>query len=119
MKYIYSAFSFFVITIPVFAQTSYKAIVPDCGYNCGFSDFIQLGENVLNFIVIASIPVAVIGFIWAGYLILTSGGSSSKVEEGKEVIKKMVWGLLFILGAWLIVHTINSALLREGVNFIR
>jgi hypothetical protein len=81
--------------------------------DCTFNDFMHLIKNVIDFLIILSIPMATIAFAWAGFLILTSGGNSGKIEQGKEIFWKVLIGFIFVLSAWLIVSLITTALLDE------
>ncbi len=78
---------------------------------CDFEDFIQLIRNVIRFIVLyLTLPALVLAIAWAGFLILTSGGNAGKRTEAKDVLLKVVMGLIFMIGAWFIVEMIYSGL---------
>jgi len=64
-----------------------------------------------------SIPIAVIGFIYAGFLIMTAGADTGKVSKGKELLLKIAIGFFFVLAAWLIVNLITSTLFIGEGNF--
>lgn len=81
---------------------------------CDFDDLIQLAKNIMNFLILLSIPVATIAFAWAGILMLTARGNESQVAKAKEIFTKVLIGFLFVLTAWLIVQLITGALLKEG-----
>ncbi|MBI4435119.1 hypothetical protein HY630_00455 [Candidatus Uhrbacteria bacterium] len=54
--------------------------------------------------------VALLMFVYGGFLWLTSGGVPDRVKKGKEVMKWAVLGLVVIVGAYTIVRAIVSAL---------
>lgn len=54
--------------------------------------------------------VALLMFIYGGFLWLISAGDPKKVEKGKEVMKWAILGLVVIVTAYVIVSTIVSAL---------
>lgn len=67
---------------------------------------------------IASILAAIVlmggGLIW-----LTSGGDSSKINKAKEMITGSVSGLIILFCAWIILNTVNPALLEfKPINTI-
>tara|TARA_B100001287_G_C22339261_1_gene369938 strand:- start:30 stop:395 length:366 start_codon:yes stop_codon:yes gene_type:complete len=98
-----------------------QGLVPCEGVNCGFNDLVQLAKNILDFIVMASIPAAVLGIVYAGYLYLTAGvEGTGNIAKAKDIFVKIVIGLVLILGAWLIVYTITSTLFQKGTyeNFL-
>lgn len=85
--------------------------------DCNFDDLLNLGRQIINFLIILSIPIATVAFAYAGYLFLTSGGSASQTSKAKSIFTKVLLGFLFVLTAWLIVRTITSALLKPGAYY--
>ena len=78
---------------------------------CGFLDFMKLVNGVINFILYyMAVPVAAIMFFYAGFELVTSGGSTEKRGTAKKVFTNAVYGLVFAAGAWLIVKTLLSIL---------
>jgi len=103
----------FIILAPVFYVSA--AIVP-CGRGtadpCTLKDLIVLISNIITFLIKdIAIPVAVVSFVWAGWLYLTAGGNTGQIEEAHRIFRWVILGLLLALGAWLIVKGITSALL--------
>jgi len=107
--------SLFAIIIPAFvdAQTLPK-IMPDCGplNNCGYRDLMQLVVNIIDWIIIISVPVAAGVFAWAGLVYMTTGVTGKK-ETAKKMLAKVFIGFVFILAAWIIVTTITNTLLAD------
>jgi len=91
--------------------------IPCDGTDCDFNDLVDLAINFMDFVVIISIPIAVIGFIYAGFLIMTAGADTGKVSKGKELLLKIAIGFFFVLAAWLIVNLITSTLFIGEGNF--
>lgn len=54
--------------------------------------------------------VALLMFVYGGFLWLISAGEPDKVKKGKEVMKWAALGLVVIVGAYTIVKAIVSAL---------
>lgn len=54
--------------------------------------------------------IALLMFVYGGFLWLISAGEPDKVKKGKEVMKWSVLGLVVIVGAYTIVRAIVSAL---------
>jgi len=93
-------------------------IVP-CGTeekdSCKLEHFFTLIKNIINFLLTkVAVPLAAIGFAWAGWLYMTSGGDSGKTKEAKEIMLGIVIGLLIALAAWLIVSAILKGLGTKG-----
>ena len=101
----------FIIIIPVltFAQGGF---IP-CDKDCGYSDLLKLVNNVIDWIIIISTPVAAGVFAWAGIKYMTTGISDQK-SVAKEMLRKVLFGFVFILAAWIIVTTITKALLKDS-----
>lgn len=112
-----------VIIVPVFANAA--NIVPCGGWNyddngnrttqqsaCGYDDLLQLVNNIINWIITISVPVAAGVFAWAGIKYMTTGISDQK-SAAKAMLIKVFWGFMAILAAWIIVTTILNALLSD------
>lgn len=54
--------------------------------------------------------IALLMFIWGGFQWLISGGSPEKVKKGKETLIWAVIGLAVIVGAYMLVSAVVSAL---------
>lgn len=54
--------------------------------------------------------IALLMFVYGGFLWLVSAGEPDKVKKGKEVMKWAALGLVVIVGAYTIVRAIVSAL---------
>ena len=78
---------------------------------CNFSSLVQLAQNLITDLVLISTLLATAAFAYAGFLLLTSGGSESKKDEAKKIFTKVLIGYLWILGAWLLIYTISVVLL--------
>ncbi|MFP4022848.1 MAG: pilin [Candidatus Paceibacterota bacterium] len=85
-------------------------LIPCDGPDCNFCHFIQLGQNLIEFLVIVAIPLAAIAFAWAGFTYMTSGGNQQKVAQAHGIFTKVAIGLVLVLGAYLIVDLIITAL---------
>jgi len=74
---------------------------------CGFNDIITLIKDVINFIfVYMALPLAAIMFAYAGFELVTSGGSTEKKSKAKKIFLNVAIGLVLVAAAFLIVHTI-------------
>ncbi|MCA9351376.1 hypothetical protein KC929_01180 [Patescibacteria group bacterium] len=95
-----------------------NGIVPtNCGYKlsdggkiCGFADVIRLIQRVIEYIFILILPLAAIVFAYAGFLFLTSGGSSDKRKAAKKAMTSVLVGIIIVMLAWLVVRTIVGSL---------
>jgi|SRR3989344_2809273 len=112
-----------VVIIPVFANAA-DPIIP-CGDHirdpntgniigeqepCGYGDLLKLVNNIINWIIMISVPVAAGVFAWAGITYMTTGVADKK-SYAKSMMTKVFTGFVIILAAWIIVTTITKALL--------
>ncbi len=85
---------------------------------CRFTSLIDLVNRMIQYLIYLMIPLAAIVFAYAGFILITQGGSPAARETAKGMFIKVVIGLIFVLGAWLIMSTIMNALgLKEGFSF--
>lgn len=54
--------------------------------------------------------IALLMFVYGGFLWLISAGEAERVKKGKEVMKWAILGLVVIIGAYTIVSAIVTAL---------
>ena len=89
---------------------------PEFPQPCGLSHFFLLLQNLVFDLIVLSTFLATIAFVYAGFLLLASGGSEDKKNQAKKVFGSVLKGSLWILAAWVIVYTISSALLKAGFS---
>ena len=63
--------------------------------------------------------MAAITFSIAGGQMLLNPDNPSKREEAINMFKKTVYGMIFILVAWLVVHTVVATLVDPNTNALR
>ncbi len=101
-----------VLVVPVLTFAEEKPIIP-CTNDCGYNDLLQLVNNVINWIIIISVPVAAGVFAWAGFQMMLNANNPGKRDDSKTMMWSVVKGLAFILAAWILVTTITNTLLKE------
>jgi|SRR3989344_2512551 len=112
---------FLIMFVPVFVNA--EIIPSDCGnivngkldQECGWLQLIQLVNNLIDWVVYVSIPVAAGVFAWAGFILMTTAVADKK-SYAKDMMWKVFLGLVAILAAWLIVDTILDALLDPNIR---
>ena len=85
-----------------------------CG-NCQLTDFFVVGNNVFRLLIGLSGSFALLMVIYGGFMWLTSGGSSERIEKGKKVLVGAVIGLIIVFGAYTVVELILAAAGVKGV----
>ncbi len=89
-----------------------------CTDNCEFGHLVVLAQNLIHNLVVLSTFIVVFVFAYAGFLLISSGGSTSKKEAAKHAFKMVLIGYLWILVAWLLIYTITEALLEDNFNLL-
>lgn len=100
-----------VLVLPIFA---YAAIVP-CTTNCTICDLLKLIQNIINFFLTVSVPLATAMILAGGILILTAGDSQKRLEWGKTILTNAIVGFAIILAGWLFINTIMNWLVNPNV----
>lgn len=76
----------------------------------------QLLVNIAQIILGISGAIALLMFIYGGFLWLTAGGNSSKVQQGTKIMIGTVIGLIIIFAANLAVTTVRNVLVGQGLG---
>ena len=85
----------------------------------GFCALATLINNIITWFLSLSAVVAAITFSIAGGKMLLNPENSGEREAAKEMFKKTVIGMIIILIAWLVVHSIIAALVGTGTGALR
>jgi len=86
---------------------------------CNFSAAVTLINNAIQWFIGISIAIASITFMIAGAQILMNPSNPGKREDAIEMFKKTAIGIIIVLIAWLIVHTILITFVNPNVNATR
>ena len=74
---------------------------------CNECYIIVLVINLLNFMILTIAPaLALLAFLYAGFVYAFSGGSDSRITAAKTVLWNVVIGSLIVFGAYFIVDTV-------------
>jgi len=117
-------FVLITVSVPSFVQavwTPGSPLVPCNGSKenpCNFNSLVQLVSNIIDFIIYISVSASAVMFAYAGFLYLSSQGDTGKVKTAHNIFKNVGWGLVFVLGAWLIVKAILKGLGAEGTSLL-
>lgn len=92
-------------------------LIPECNWRTetyGLGAFVELAQNVLKLIwgIIGSL--ALVMFVWGGFLWLTARGEDEQVKKGWDTLINAVIGLVIILGSWVIINTVILAFTSPG-----
>lgn len=117
--------SIYILPIISFAVLGVDERIVTCGAvdgsqpECNFVELLRTANNIITFLIkFIATPLAAIIFAYAGFLLLFSGGNSSKMTEAKKIMLNMLIGYVIVLASWIIVKTILSTLGYTGISFI-
>jgi hypothetical protein len=120
-KIVIHLFIFLILVMPVLSSawapgdslvpctnTAVNGAIPS-NQLCDFTAFLTLINNIINFILVyMAVPIAAIMFVYAGFELVTSGGSTEKRGTAKNVFTNAVIGLILAAAAWIIIKWILS-----------
>lgn len=87
-----------------------NGLVPCNGTDCQACHVAKLGQNIINFLMGLSIPIAAAMFAWAGILFFSSSVVNN-ISKARSIFTTTTIGFLLIIGAWLGVETLLKTVL--------
>ena len=85
------------------------------GQPCNFNALLALINAIVNFILFSlALPIAAIMFAYAGFMLVTSGGSTEHRGLAKKVFTNTVIGFIVAMACWLIIKAILTILGYDG-----
>jgi hypothetical protein len=107
-----SLFAFLFIKVPAFAQSTDSCLGTITDFGCipndpvGFvGKFYGIGLGFIG-------CIALLGIIYAGYLILTSAGNPTQLEKGKRYLYSSIAGILLAIFAFVFIEVIAVNILQ-------
>jgi hypothetical protein len=86
---------------------------------CTFLNAIETFNRVVNWFVSIAATLGSLTLAYAGAMMLLNPGNTGKLEEAKEMFKKTMIGLIWILVAWIIVYSLVNRFLDSDINAAR
>jgi len=85
---------------------------------CDFPELIHLVKHLMDFAIYLAMPLSAVLFSYAGWLYLASAASPDKKKKAHAIFWAVLVGLLWVLGAWLVIKLISDTLLRPGYSLL-
>lgn len=82
----------------------------ELGDPCGYSDLIELINNVIERSIVILTSLGTLLFLYAGFLYLTAGSDSGQTEDAKEILTNVAIGFGIVLLAVTLVTTLVTEL---------
>ena len=90
---------------------------PEYYQPCGRCDLFKLGRNLMDALVIGLMPpIAVIMFVYAGFLILLGGALPAQIKKGQGIFKATAAGIAVMLIAWIGVNFFLKSLAVDDIS---
>jgi len=81
----------------------------------GMKYLMDMINKIINYMLfVLALPIAAIMFAYAGFMLILSGGESSKRTKAKEIFMNVLIGLIVAAACWLIVNAILSIVGYDG-----
>jgi len=80
---------------------------------CNYGALIGGINRFLQFVIGFATVIAVVMFVYAGSLLIFSGGNKTQMDKAKTILRNVVVGFILVLAAWLIVFTILRSLIDK------
>lgn len=80
---------------------------------CNLCDIGTLIQNIINFLILLSIPLLAGLFAWAGILYFTAQGGSESIDKAHRIFKSVFIGFVMVVMAYFVVQTLLSAILDQ------
>ncbi len=103
-----------ILFAPLFVMGAGLVPCGEKGNECGLSDLITLGNNVIEFLIMIAALIAVILLAIGGFKLVISRGNPAAMEQAKSRIWNVFIGFVIILIAYLVVQTILTLLTGGG-----
>lgn len=101
------AFPTWVLAVDTDPRTNLGQATPDLIKKGDINVLIgQIIQGVLSFLGV----IFVVLIIYAGFMWMTAGGDSSKVQKAKDIIVRAIVGLIIVMSSYAITFTIISEL---------
>jgi hypothetical protein len=106
-----------LLILPFFfiPEISFAQLVPCNGPDCGTCELVQLGNNILQWLVSIMAVICALIIVFAGFKMVTSAGNSGKISEAKGMMANTLIGFIILLAAWLIVDTVMKMFVNQSV----
>jgi len=119
---LFSLILFFAFGFLIFAQAQGGFIQCDPtkkltqSGSCDLCGLLKSIEKIINWLTTISIPVAVGFIVYGAVVIMIAGGSTDRVQKGRNSITSAVIGLVITLAAWLLINEVMQLMIKQSLN---
>lgn len=117
-KFVFAAAIIIILTLPIMLLAAESADVeikyaPPCLLPDALGGCPEIGNSIINYLIrlysfaVGIAGILALGMIVAGAIMISVSGAVDKKKEGKDMIQSAIWGIVLLLGSYLILNTIN------------
>lgn len=110
----------FFVFLNILLPTITLAALVNCGTGttpCTWSDFYELANTVIQFLIELGVLIAVISIVFSGVKLAMSPDNPTAQSLWRDRLRTALFGLLFMASAWLIVKLIVTELTASRDNY--
>ena len=125
-------FTFLLISIvltPYFVFAGHEGGFVPCGDHvdsqgkvtnpCTTCHFMGLANNIIDFLFkMIVLPLAALGILASGIVLLTAGGSESRISMGKTMLWNILIGFFIAVSAWAIINTVLGSIVKQEFHYL-
>jgi len=93
-------------------------LYPHIDSKCGFNDFVQLLINLGSWGLAILAVLALLLFIYGGFMLILAGGETQKIQSGKKILLGTFIGVIIVLLAWNVVGFFVTTLAGNETGLI-
>ncbi len=114
-KFLLHSLVLLVLLFPAISVGQEDSLFVCEGWDCQACDLVELGNTIINFVIMMSVIIATILLAYAGFLIVTAQGDMGKIKHAREMFTNIVIGIIIVLSGWLIVNTVMKLLVGDDL----
>lgn len=112
----------FLVSNIALANDDYETgtILPECieSGNCSLCDILKTFANFADFMISVVGSVALLFFLYGGYVWISSAGNHERIKRGKNILVSTIVGIILVMGAWQIINFTISAFVSSSPTAI-
>ncbi len=89
---------------------------PEKADDCGFVSFLIMFANLSELMLGIIGSLALLFFVYGGFVFLTAAGSAEKISQGKRTLVAAVIGIAIVLGSYTVIDYLVKPYLKNWQN---
>jgi Type IV secretion system pilin len=81
--------------------------------DCDFAAAVNMINTLINYLIMIAMPLAAVAFAYAGWLHISAGEDTGKVDKARRIFLDVGIGVIIILSGWLVFSLIATTFLKS------